>query len=477
MRTPRTIRSRVAMSHLLLVSVTLVAFIALASGLFWVQLKRQLYRDAIQNVETAEGLLAFTPDGQLTLREDYHNHPQTKLVQDRLVEIRDFNTGAVLYRNERLRGRSLGGAPFHEEGTDYSPRSYRMEDGTRVLMISHVHNIGDRVLLIRQAYSIDPLVQRLGEIAAVLCLTLPLPLAIAAWAGLRSASRALQPLDDMITRAEQITPKRLEERLPVANPADELGRLATVINRLLERLQTGFEQLERFTSDVSHELRTPQAALRSVGEVGLQRTGSKAQYHDTVGSMLEEVNRLSRLVENLLLISRMDAGQVTLNATKCDAFAVLVQCTSLLEILAQEKRQSLTVETEGRGLIHADELMLRQALINVIHNAIKFTPEGGRVVVRGIGRRDATVEIHVVDNGPGIPGGHGQRIFERFHRSSTDRGGAGLGLAIAKWIVQENGGRIWLNEKTPEGCHFVIQWPALVEKSEQERATDLKRGA
>jgi len=454
-----TIRSRVALSHVLLVTLTMVAFIILASSLFWWHLTHQLYRHAIQNVETAEGLLSFNPDGSLTLREDYHNHPETRLVQDRLVEILDFNTGEILYRNERLQNRSLGEAPFRDEGTDYSPRSSRLSDGTSVLMISHVHNIGNRSLLIRQAYETGPLLDRLKEFLVALLLTLPFTLVIAAWAGFRSASRALQPLDQIIGMAERITPRRLDDRLPVSNPENELGRLAIVINQLLERLQFGFEQVQRFTSDVSHELRTPLAALRSVGEVGLQRSSNRAQYHDTIGSMLEEANRLSRLVENLLLISRMDAGQVNLTTAECDVSALLVQCVSLLEILAQEKSQSLTLETTGSAVAFVDELLLRQAFLNILHNAIKYTADHGSILIQVIHEKRAPLEVHISDNGPGIPSSHRQHVFQRFSRSSSDQSGAGLGLAIAKWIVEANGGSIRLKDSGESGCHFVIQLP------------------
>jgi heavy metal sensor kinase len=393
----------------------------------------------------------------LMLREDYHNHPQSRLLQERLVEIRDFNMGNVLYRNERLGNRNLGGAPFQGEGTNYSPRSYRMSDGTRVLLVSHVHNLGDNVLLIRQAYSIDPLFASLKEFVAVLCFTFPLILVCASWAGFQFASRTLLPLDRMIRMAERITPQRLDERLPMANPEDELGRLTTVINQLLQRLQTDFDQLQRFTSDVSHELRTPLAALRSVGEVGLQRSTNRIQYQDVIGSMLEEVNRLARLVESLLTISRMDAGQVRISAAECDVFEILRQCVSLLEILAQEKSQSLTFGASGDATILGDELMLRQAFVNVIHNAIKFTPAGGSIEIQASAKPAQIVEIQVIDNGPGIPKQNREQIFERFYRSSSDQTGAGLGLAIAKWIVHAHKGRIWLNESASGGCAFTIQ--------------------
>ena len=287
MRSARSIRSRVAIWHDSLLLGVLVLYIGLASSLFWWNLTHPLYSDAVQNVETAEGLLSFDASGRLLLNEDYHNHPARRQVQERLAEIWDFSTGEVLFRNDRLGNRSLGGPPFARGGLNYSPKSYRMEDGTRVLLISHEHDIDHRTILIRQAHEIAPLVDRLGFVV-VLCLTLPLTFLIAALVGF--ASKTLHPLAGMTRRAERISAKDLHERLPVANAGDELGRLTLVINGLLCRIQTEVEHMQRFTGEVSHELRTPLAALRSVGEVALHRPMNANGYEEIIGSMLEEAN-------------------------------------------------------------------------------------------------------------------------------------------------------------------------------------------
>jgi signal transduction histidine kinase len=458
MRSPRSIRSRVAISHASLVLGVLLLYIGLASSLFWWNLTRQLYSDAVQNVETAEGLLSFDARGRLLLNEDYHNHPATRQVQERLVEIRDFNTGEVLFRNGRLGNRSLGGPPFAGEGMNYSPRSYRMEDGTRVLLISHEHDIDHRTILIRQAYEIAPLIDRLQEFVVVLCLTLPLTFLIAALVGFRFASKTLQPLAGMTRRAERISAKDLHERLPVANAEDELGRLALVINGLLARIQTEVEQMQRFTGDVSHELRTPLAALRSVGEVALHGPMKAIEYEEIIGSMLEEANRLTRLVENLLLISRMDAGAVSVKLRQCDVSEILGDCAKLLDVLAQEKGQILSCDLPGVALIQADELLLRQAFINLIHNAIRFAP-GGRSIAVTAQLATSGVEVHIDDEGPGIAEGDQRIIFERFSRLSADQTGAGLGLAITKWIVEEHGGEIFVSGSPLGGSRFTVRLP------------------
>ncbi len=428
---------------------------------------------ALKNVETAESL-SLRGDGRLVLTEDLRGHRMGWL-RDRVVEIRDFDSGQILCRNERLGTRSLGGAPFAGEGTGYSPRTIRLADGTRVFVISHVHDLDGRKLLIRQGYDLDSLLLRLREFIGVLLLSIPVTLLAAGFVGFRIARRIVQPLENMTSMAEQITPERLDERLPVYNSEDELGRLAVVINKLLARIHDEVDRLQRFTADVSHELRTPLAALRSVGEVALQRPANKSEYADAIGSMLEEANRLTRLVDSLLMLSRMDAGQVGLNLSECNVSEVLQQCVTLLDVLAQEKRQSLIFRSSGDGAIAADEVLLRYALINIIHNAIKFTPLEGKIEVQASGAPSTGVEITVDDQGPGIPEESREKVFERFYHLSPGQNGAGLGLPIAKWIVEAHHGAISVGASTSGGSRFTIHFPHRLSDVSSHVATEGKR--
>src|SRR3984957_4287897 len=295
-------------------------------------MRSELDNYAVQDIETVEGLLYFDASGHLKLREDYHNHPESKEVLERLVEVRSLG-GAVLYRNERLGDQPLGGNLIRDEGDGgYSIRSARLMDGTTVRMASRRHTLDGHPILIRLGYSEQPIWARFEELAIATLLAVPIVLALAGLGGYLLAKRALAPLEQMTRHAEEIPSERLHERLPTGVD-DELGHLARVFYNLLARLEQSFEQLRRFTADASHELRTPLTAIRSVGEVALQKDGTREEYRDTIGSMLEEVNRLTALVESLLTISRADAGRIQLHPTTFPAMDLAREAAGLFEVL------------------------------------------------------------------------------------------------------------------------------------------------
>ncbi len=464
----RYVRDRLTLWYVMVFGLALCAYIFGATFLLFWQLTSQLYHAEVQDVETAEGLLYFTPDGNLAMHEEYHNHPQSRLLLDRLMEVLTPD-GQVLYRNEALHGRNLGGAPFSGEGrSDYNERSIRLTDGTRVLVISHLHSIQGKPLLIRLAYSTEPLTHGLAEFFGLLLLALPVALVASAFAGYRVAGKALNPLEQMAHQTDQITANRLHDRIPVENPDDELGHMARVLNGLLQRLEESFGQLKRFTSDVSHELRTPLASIRSVGEVGLQRDHSPERYRDIIGSMLEEVTRLTNMVDTMLTISRADAGQIELHKTTFSLLEVMHEIVGLVEVLAEEKKQTLSLTGEDNITVHADRTFFWQAIANLLDNAVKYSPIGSeiRINMRHLPPDSSglsLLELTIKDEGPGIPEELTSKIFDRFYRideaRSRDVGGAGLGLSIAKWAIEAHGGEIGVQPVPTGGSAFYIRLP------------------
>jgi heavy metal sensor kinase len=309
--------------------------------------------------------------------------------------------------------------------------------------------------------------QSLESLALILLIGIPLTLALAIVGGYFLAGRALAPIGAMAAKAAEITAERLSERLPVEDPHDEFGRLAAVFNKTFARLEDSFERLRRFTADASHELRTPLTAIRSVGEVGLQDNSDATACREVIASMLEEADRLTKLVDSLLVLSRADSGELHMHPEQCDLAALAVEVVDWIQVLAEEKEQNLNMDAAEIVLAEIDRTTLRQALINLVDNAVKYTPLRGliRVAVRSSATGEAIIEV--TDDGPGIAQEHQSRIFDRFYRidkgRSRDLGGTGLGLAITRWAVEINQGRIELESHPGAGCTFRIVLPASKE--------------
>jgi heavy metal sensor kinase len=413
------------------------------------------------------GLLYFAPDGRLQLNEAYHSRPEAKLLIDRLMEVRD-STGAVLFRSRQLEGEVLGGSPLPDEFTDgHRAWKLRLGDGRRVLGVSHRHPVQGRMLLLRVAYGTDPLRRRVTELFGILMLVFPVPLILAGVGGYHFAGKILKPLDAMARRTEQITVKRLHSRISIENPNDEFGHMAAVLNGLLERLEQSFAQLRRFTSDVSHELRTPLSSIRSVGEVGLQRMHTGEEYRDIIGSMLEEVARLSSTIDTLLTIAHADSGALQLHRTVFPRMDLVEESASVVGVLAEDKGQGLSITGDSSISVSADRGFLRMAIINLLDNAVKYSPSGTTIHVMvescTVAGAEGAVRLAIKDEGPGIPPEAVPRVFDRFYRLDEGRareaGGAGLELAIAKWSVEAHGGEITLASTPGMGSTFTICLP------------------
>jgi heavy metal sensor kinase len=379
--------------------------------------------------------------------------------EDTLVEVRSLD-GAVLYRRPERGTETL--PPPTSTRAEWSLSSVALPDGTVLRVLSSTHRLSTRSVLVRIAASEAPVRAEWHRLALGLLFGLPVALAIAGLGGHWLARRALRPLDRMARHAERLTADNLDERLPVENPDDELGHLARVFNASLGKIEESFAQLRRFTADVSHELRTPLTAIRSVGEVGLGDHPSEQGYREIIGSILEEADRLTLLVDTLLSLSRADAGEVPLHREDVDLLALAREVAAHLGVLAEEKQQALAVEGSEPVLVDADRLVLRQALVNVVDNAIKYGPPGSRVRVVVAGDV-ATARVDVIDEGPGIPLAHRERIFERFYRvdkgRSREQGGAGLGLSLAHWAVTAHRGRIDVESAEGAGSTFRLSLP------------------
>jgi two-component system heavy metal sensor histidine kinase CusS len=315
------------------------------------------------------------------------------------------------------------------------------------------------VLLLAPLGAVD---HELAEVRAILLTAGPAALLLAAAFGYWLARKSLAPVDRLRRAADAITAEDLGRRLPVLNPDDEFGRLTRTINAMIARLERSFAEVRRFTADASHELRTPLTVLRSEVEVALGKPLPPADQQELLGTVLEELGRMSRLTDQLLTLSRRDAGVEQFEAVPHDLASLAGGVVEALRPLAEAKGVRLRLDAEGAAVVAGDAGRLRQVVINLLDNALKYTPEGGAVTVR-VGRRNGAGFLAVEDTGIGIAPEHLPHVFDRFYRVDKARtraeGGTGLGLSIARSIVQNHGGAIHLSSIPGQGTVCTVTLP------------------
>ncbi len=451
---PRSVRVRLALWYVGVMVVVLAVYIAAVFELVRNNASGVLDEQLRVDFDWASDMLAQRPDGTIA------PYDETGEGDSPWLQVWSLN-GHLLYDTPEARRNPV---PASDQLAVKADEQIVTVPGVSppYRILSGPSRIGGQPVVVQVARSELTITQSMKQLLFVLLLGLPFGVAAAGLGGYSLARRALAPVDRMSERARLITAERLKERLPVDNPDDELGRLATVFNETLTRLESSFEQMRRFTADASHELRTPLTVIRSVGEVGLRGRRDEVAYREIIGSMLEEVDRLARLVDRLLMLSRADTGQSKLSTDIVDLSELADEVAAQLGVLAEEKQQSITLERTGAPRWTGDRLVLRQALLNLVDNAIKYSPVGGRITIR-VAESPAAAVVEVSDTGPGIPEDLQSRIFDRFYRldksRSRDNGGTGLGLSIAKWAVEVNGGQLTLEKTNGVGSTFRITLP------------------
>lgn len=324
---------------------------------------------------------------------------------------------------------------------------------------------GDQSLVLVVLHSLHTQNEVLETIRAAFAWMILLGLLLAGTGGYFLARKSLAPVVAMGAQAKRIGASNLHDRLPVQNPNDELGQLANIFNDLLNRLDQSFERQRRFIADASHELRTPLAILRGEAEVAMSQPGRQArEYLESVRVLHDETSRLIKIVEDLFTLSRADSGQYNLSFDHVYLEEVAADCAHSARTLAREKNIELRVDASAECPVRGDPSLLRRMILNLLDNAIKYTPDGGSVAIEcRAGNQEC--EIHVIDTGTGIPAELQSRIFERFFRADPARsragreGGAGLGLSIAQWIAEAHHGRLKLVHSDAQGTHFAVYLP------------------
>jgi heavy metal sensor kinase len=306
----------------------------------------------------------------------------------------------------------------------------------------------------------------LETLAGTFAIVIPITLLLAGAGGYLLARSSLSPVVAMSEQARWIGAENLDARLNVRNPDDELGHLARSFNGLLDRLSASFDRQKRFVADASHELRTPVAILCGETEVALAKgQRPESEYREALQILADESKRLKRIVEDLFTLARADAGQYPLSHTDFYLDELAAECAKNVRTLAAARHIAVACEPCGEAPIRADEALVRRMLLNLLDNAIKYTPSGGSVSLH-LEERDGAYQLSVTDSGPGIPVELQSRIFERFFRvdkarsrNEQDGGGAGLGLSIGAWIAGAHNGSLQLSRSTSEGSTFTAALP------------------
>jgi heavy metal sensor kinase len=342
-------------------------------------------------------------------------------------------------------------------------RLEKLEDGRSLLIAAfRAATTQGSPYLVEVGTSAEPVDRFARHLLALLALGIPFVVAVAAAGGYVVARQALKPVEQIATKAEMITQHNLSERLPVARTGDELERLSIALNHMITRLDDAFSNSKRFVTDASHELRTPLTVIQGELENLASDASLPAEVRDRAGSTLEEVERLGKIVQKLFALSRLDAGEAQEEWVRLDLAALAGATSDQMLLLAEDRNITVTRETGVPVFVMGDRARLKQVVVNLLDNAVKYTPPGGSVRLKVYGAHGQGL-IEVSDTGVGIPAEALPLVFERFFRVDRDRssgeGGAGLGLAIVKSICVAHGGRVEVESAVGSGSRFLVTLP------------------
>jgi heavy metal sensor kinase len=425
-------------------------------------LEQSLENQAQQIGETF--LVSVAVSGEEFVIEEINEHYAPEL-NNRFVRVTRADS-SVMYASGQPEDQSFDPSKLTvltpaEQGL--ATRVVRSPDGNELLIhfLPFVADNGSR-FLIEVGTSYGQVEQTLSALSLILLFSLPIFVAAAIGGGYVVITRALTPLGEMTRGAERITSRNLNERLTVVGTGDEVERLSVSLNRMIARLEESFQHISRFSADASHELRTPLTVLRGELELLLQRRADAEETRETIASALEEVDRLTKIVESLLAISRLDAGEGRMDRGRVDMGELVATTADQMRLLAEDKNISLRFVAQEKAEVEGDRSRLKQVIVNLLDNAIKYTPENGTIQLKVSATNDSAV-LEIEDNGAGIPAEALPHIFGRFYRVDKARsrqlGGTGLGLSIVKAICAAHGGKVEAQSKEGSGSCFRVELP------------------
>jgi heavy metal sensor kinase len=341
-----------------------------------------------------------------------------------------------------------------------------LQDGTMLFVVTLGRSVDGKHFTIEEGSSTQSIDTVLQERLIALVFGLTFLVIVAVLGGFALVQRALAPVDKIIKSAEQISSRNLSEHLPVPATGDELERMSVSLNGMIRRLDEAFEQTRRFVADASHELRTPLTILHGELEEMVKQNSQNPELQNLAGSALEEVNRLKKTVEALFALSRLDAGEAQQEVLPVDLGELVTTTTDQMCLLAEDKKILIDCRCSHAVMVQGDRARLKQVVVNLLDNALKYTPPGGRIDV-SVTAHDRQARLQVADNGIGIPNAALSHVFDRFYRAdkarSREMGGAGLGLAIVKAICLAHNGRVHVESEEGAGSRFTVELPFFIQ--------------
>lgn len=467
----KSIRLRLTLWYVLLLAVILAAF---SAGVYFV-LRETLYNNLDDSIQNRVSALL-----------DIIEYEEDRPILPTLVFSGELDLGEHSQEGEHENGVEYFARVFDASGSptfdDSAEMSYvpvdtqvvertlagesntrRMEVGDDSMRVKTVPIERDgQIAGVLEVGLEDDVSDTLGTLLSIMGIAYVMTLVMASFGGIFLAGRALSPIDKLTRVARHISAEDLGQRLNLQLPDDEVGRLAHTFDGMIARLDDSFRRQRQFTADASHEIRTPLTVMKGQIDVALQRERKPEDYRQVLQAINEEVDRLIRLAGSLLTLARADAGQIPLAFESLSLTDVVASATEQVAPMARERGVKLQITPSATVTIQADEDLLLHLLLNLLDNAIKYTPAGGQVSV-GCRLVDAQVELWVRDTGCGIPEEQLPYIFDRFYRVDKARsrreGGAGLGLAISRWIAEAHGGSISVESAEGKGATFAVRLP------------------
>ena len=479
----RSLRFKLTLWYVFILGILLISF----SSFLYFTLSKSLYRDVDNKLRSLAELIASESASPLS-KFGFGNIDQTLQTSMNLKPIGKFiqvldESGNIGRKSDNLKNVqlpiSLSALKNASNGLITFETNRSFENAPLRIITFPVSEKNHINKIVQVASSLEDVEDALNTLLLILIIAVPLALLVASLGGQFLANKALKPVDHITQTARMITSQNLNQRINPPKVKDEISRLVETLNEMISRLDRSFRQVKQFSTDASHELKTPLTILKGEVEVALRKERVPHEYEQVLKSNLEEINRMSQIVEDLLLLSRADSGEIRLNKEDMNLNEILNEVVAHVNVLAQSK--NLRIETSNHHEeihIFGDPLRIRALFLNLIENGIKYTEEGGSIHIlltkdtlvqdgkqsgRAQGEQGEFVKIIVSDTGIGIAEEDQERIFDRFFRvdkaRSREQGGSGLGLSICKWIVEAHRGKIEVESELGKGSYFIIKLP------------------